>query len=68
MRKQTGRKSEYEKGEYLICKDRKKLKSGQVLNVNYKYEIVKNNGKFLTLQDIASKEKYLYHYQTLTHI
>ena len=49
------RKSDYEKGEVLICTDRKKLKSGQVLNVNYRYDIINNNGKFLTVRDIQSK-------------
>ena len=57
VRKQMNRKTDYEKGEFLICTDRKNLKSGQVLNVKYKYKIIKNNGKFLTLQDIESKEE-----------
>ena len=52
------RKVDYEKGEFLICKEKKKLKSGQVLNVNYRYKIKSDNGKFLTLQEIESKEKY----------
>ena len=51
------RKVDYEKGEFLICKERKTIKSGQVLNVNYRYKIINNNGKFLTLQVIESKEK-----------
>jgi len=33
VRKQMGRKTDYEIGEFLICKERKKLKSGDVINV-----------------------------------
>jgi hypothetical protein len=58
VRKQMNRKSDYEKGEFLICKERKKLKTGEVLNVNYKYKIVGNNGKFLTIEDVESKERF----------
>ena len=38
-----------------MCQDRKKLNSGQVLHVCWNN--VGNNGTFLTLQDVESKER-----------
>ena len=55
IRKLENRKYEYETGESLICREYTKSKHC-VFNVNFKYEIVLANSKFLNLKNVKSGE------------
>ena len=65
VRKKLKKKSEYEVGEFLLCKKFKSIKAYKLLNDdeikgvgkfninnNCKYEIVDNDGRALVLKDI----------------
>jgi hypothetical protein len=62
IRKLQNQESEYEVGEFLICREYCKVKAhgkrDMTFNVNFEYEIVKVSDYTLTIKDVSNGETY----------
>jgi hypothetical protein len=68
-RKQQNKTSEYEVGEFLVCREYCKMKKlGITFNVNFEYEILKVKENELVFKDVSNTETYTVPLETIrTH-
>ena len=57
IRKQQCKNTEYEVGEFLICREYCKVKD-ITFNVNFEYEVVKVSEYTLTIKDISNAKLF----------
>ena len=60
IRKRQGKKSEFEIGEIMICREYRKTKTYK-LNVNFRYEIISITDPWITIANIKTKEEIVLH-------
>ena len=60
IRKRQGKKSEFEAGETMICREYRKTKTYK-LNVNFRYEIISITDPWITIANIKTREEIVLH-------
>ena len=60
IRKRQGKKSEFEVGEIMICREYRKTKTYK-LNVNFRYEIISITDPWITIANIKTREEIVLH-------